>query len=159
MKKLIIAVLLSVMQLTAFAQLPSVTVEDINGNRVNTKSIADGKTPAVILFWAVTCKPCIQELDAINEALDEWKDVADFRVIAISTDDTRFLAKAKALTEGHGWDGFTLLFDKNSDFKRAMNVVHTPQAFIVGPDGKIVYSHTGYNPGSEEKLLEELKKF
>lgn len=143
---------------TAFAQLPSVKVEDSNGAKFDTKSIADGKTPALVSFWSVTCKPCIQELDAISEALEDWLEEADFRVVAVSTDDVRFLAKSKALTEGHGWDMFTLLFDTNSEFKRAMNVVFTPQVFIIAPDGRIVYSHSGYNPGSEDELLKELKK-
>ena len=56
---------------TAFAQLPSVTVEDAKGMKFDTGKIADGKTPAVISFWSVTCKPCIQELDAINDALED----------------------------------------------------------------------------------------
>ena len=143
---------------TAFAQLPSVTVEDAKGMKFDTEKIADGKTPAVISFWSVTCKPCIQELDAINDALEDWQSEADFRVVAVSTDDVRFLAKAKALADGHAWGEFTLLYDVNSDFKRAMNVVYTPQVFIVSADGKIVYSHSGYNPGSEEQILQELKK-
>ena len=78
--------------------------------------------------------------------------------IAVSTDDTRFSSKAKALAEGHGWDGFTVVYDVNSDFKRAMNVVNTPQVFIISPEGKTVYSHTGYNPGSEEEILAKLKE-
>ena len=78
-------------------------------------------------------------------------------MIAISTDDVRHIAKAKALTRGHMWDGFTLLFDPNSNLKRAMNVVDTPQVFVIDKDGKIVYSHTGYTPGSENELLKTLK--
>ena len=38
-----------------------------------------------------------------------------------------------------------------------MNVVDTPQVFIIDKDGKIVYSHTGYTPGSEKELLKVLK--
>ena len=39
-----------------------------------------------------------------------------------------------------------------------MNVNLTPQVFVLDPDGKIVYSHTGYTPGSEIELLEQVKK-
>lgn len=159
MKKFVSVLFLAVLlNFSALAQLPSVMVEDAKGNKFDTEKIADGKTPAVISFWSVTCKPCIQELDAINDALEDWQSEASFRVIAVSTDDARFLAKAKALADGHAWSDFTLLYDVNSDFKRAMNVVFTPQVFIVSPDGKIVYSHSGYNPGSEDEILQELKK-
>lgn len=159
MKKLIITALFGLaFSAIAAAQLPSVEVQDIDGAKFDTALIVDGKTPAVISFWAVTCKPCIQELDAINEALEEWREEADFRVVAVSVDDTRFNAKAKALTSSHGWSDFTLLFDVNSDFKRAMNVVQTPQVFVVDTEGKIIYSHTGYTPGGEELLLEAILK-
>ena len=70
----------------------------------------------------------------------------------------RHLARAKALTRGHLWDSFTLLYDPNSNLKRAMNVVDTPQVFVIDKDGKIVYSHTGYTPGGEQELLKVLKK-
>ena len=63
----------------------------------------DGKTPMIISFWAVTCKPCIRELDAINDAMPDWLDEADFRVVAISTDDSRFSAQARAWVEGLNW--------------------------------------------------------
>ena len=39
-----------------------------------------------------------------------------------------------------------------------MNVVTTPQAFVLDGKGKIVYSHTGYTPGSEIELFEAIKK-
>lgn len=157
MKKLILTSLFAtVFAAIAAAQLPSVEIQDIDGAKFDTAQIVDGGTPAVISFWAVTCKPCIQELDAINEALEEWQEEADFRIIAVSVDDTRFNAKAKALTASHGWSDFTLLFDINSDFKRAMNVVQTPQVFVIDTEGNIVYSHTGFTPGGEELILDEL---
>ena len=142
---------------SAMAQIPSVKVENGKGKVVNTSSLVDGKTPMIISFWAVTCKPCIQELDAINEVLPDWLDVADFRVVAVSTDDSRFTAQARALAEGHGWGDFTLLYDKNGDFKRAMNVQYTPQVYVVDKNGKIVYSHTGYTQGGENELFKVIK--
>ena len=37
-----------------------------------------------------------------------------------------------------------------------MNVSLTPQTFIVDAEGMIVYSHSGYTPGSEQELLDKL---
>lgn len=157
MKKLVFAAMMLLFASTAMAQIPSVKVENGRGKVVNTSSLVDGKTPMIISFWAVTCKPCIQELDAINEALPDWLDVKDFRVVAVSTDDSRFTAQARALAEGHGWGDFTLLYDKNGDFKRAMNVQYTPQVYVVDKNGKIVYSHTGYTQGGENELFKVIK--
>lgn len=157
MKKIVLAALVLLATSVAMAQIPSVKVENNKGKTISTASLVDGKTPMIISFWAVTCKPCIRELDAINEALPDWLDEADFRVVAVSTDDARFTAQARALAEGHGWGDFTLVYDKNQEFMRAMNVSFTPQVYVVDKDGKIVYSHTGYTPGSEEELFNVIK--
>ena len=160
MRKIQFAILLVLAVITssvAQAQLPSVKVENRKGEIVNTASLVDGKTPMIISFWAVTCKPCIRELDAINDAMPDWLDEAKFRVVAISTDDSRFSAQARAWVEGHGWSDFNVLFDKNQEFMRAMNVSYTPQVFVVDKKGKVVYSHTGYTPGSENELIDVIK--
>lgn len=159
MQKIKFAILLAlaVIPFMGQAQLPSVKVENRKGEVVNTASLVDGKTPMIISFWAVTCKPCIRELDAINDAMPDWLDEASFRVVAISTDDSRFSAQARAWVEGHGWGDFTVLFDKNQEFMRAMNVSYTPQVFVVDKGGKVVYSHTGYTPGSEQELIDVIK--
>jgi peroxiredoxin len=84
---------------------------------------------------------------------------ADFKVVAVSTDDSRLLAKAKSFAEGRGWgDEYTLLFDKNQDFMRAMNVPVVPHVFVVDPKGKIVFSHNSYVQGGEVELFEAVKK-
>ena len=144
---------------TAFAQVPSVTVENAKGEAVNTKSLLDEGTPMIVSFWSTSCKPCIRELDAIYDALPDWLDEADFRVVAVSTDDSRLLAKAKSFAEGRGWgEEYTLLFDKNQDFMRAMNVSVVPHVFVIDGKGKVVYSHTSYVPGNELELFEAIKK-
>lgn len=155
---MLFAALMLLISSTAMAQIPSVKVEDGKGKVVNTAELVDGKTPMIISFWAVTCKPCIRELDAINDVYLDWIEEANFRVVAVSTDDARFTAQARSLAEGHGWSDYTLLYDKNGDFKRAMNVQFTPQVYVVDKDGKIVYSHTGYTPGGEYELFEVIKK-
>ncbi|MBR6721188.1 MAG: TlpA family protein disulfide reductase [Alistipes sp.] len=158
MKKFILSIALLFVSMAVMAQVPSVNVENGKGEVINTSSLVDGKTPMIISFWATTCKPCIRELDAINDAYPDWIEEADFRVVAVSTDDSRFSSQARALVEGHGWSDFTVLYDKNQALMRAMNVTLTPQVFVVDKNGKIVYSHTGYSPGNEEELIEAIMK-
>ena len=159
MKALIVSIAFLFVAFTCMmAQIPTVKVENSKGAQFNTSSLINSKTPMIISFWATTCKPCIRELDAINEQLPDWLEEAEFRVVAVSTDDSRSTAKARSLAEGHGWDGFIMLYDKNQEFMRAMNVSLTPQVFVVDTNGKIVYSHTGYAPGSEQELLKAIKK-
>lgn len=141
------------------AQVPSVTVENAKGEAFDTKTLLEEGTPMIISFWSTSCKPCIRELDAVYDALPDWLEEADFRVVAVSTDDSRLLAKAKSFAEGRGWgEDYTLLFDKNQDFMRAMNVSVVPHVFVLDGKGKIVYSHTSYVPGNELELFEAIKK-
>ena len=141
------------------AQVPSVTVENAKGEAFNTKTLLEEGTPMIVSFWSTSCKPCIRELDAVYDALPDWLEEADFRVVAVSTDDSRLLAKAKSFAQGRGWgEDFTLLFDKNQDFMRAMNVSVVPHVFVLDGKGKVVYSHTSYVPGNELELFEAVKK-
>ena len=143
----------------AFAQVPSVKVENSKGESFDTKTIVESGKPIIVSFWSTSCKPCIRELDAIYDALPDWKEEADFNVVAVSTDDSRLLAKARSFAEGRGWgEDYILLFDKNQDFMRAMNVSQVPHVFVLDGKGKIVYSHTSYLPGNEIELFEAVKK-
>ena len=158
MRTLIISLALLISTI-ASAQIPSVTVENTKGEAFNTKNLLKEGTPMIISFWSTSCKPCIRELDAIYDALPDWLEDVNFRVVAVSTDDSRLLAKAKSFAEGRGWgEDFTLLFDKNQDFMRAMNVSVVPHVFVVDASGKVVYSHTSYVPGNELELIEAVKK-
>ena len=142
-----------------FAQVPSVKVENSKGESFDTKSLLQSGKPMIVSFWSTSCKPCIRELDAIYDALPDWKESVDFNVVAVSTDDSRLLAKARSFAEGRGWgEDFILLFDKNQDFMRAMNVSQVPHVFVFDSKGKMVYSHTSYLPGNEVELFEAIKK-
>ena len=158
MKKFMFLMLALFVGVSASAQtLPDVKVENQEGKVISIREVVDG-TPMIISFWSTTCKPCIMELNAINESLYEWLDEVDMKVVAVSVDDARTLSRARAMTQGQGWDDYTCLYDKNQDLKRAMNVSLTPHTFIVDGKGNIVYSHSGYTPGSEQELFEKIKK-
>ena len=97
------------------------------------------------------------EHNAINDNLYDWLEEVDMMVVAISVAAARTVSRARAMTKGQGWDDYVCLYDKNQDFKRAMNVSLTPHTFIVDGKGNIVYSHSGYTPGSEQELFEKIK--
>ena len=145
--------------LVSAQQLPDVKVENAQGKIVSVRDLAQGK-PMIISYWSIACKPCIQELNAINDALAEWREEAQFEVVAVSVDDARLKASAKAIASSRGWE-FICVYDENQDLKRAMNVSLTPQSFVVDGEGNIIFSHSGYTPGSEQLLFDkiiELKK-
>ena len=158
MRTFLLSLAAALVSFVAAAQVPSVTVETVKGESFDTAKLLEEGTPMIISFWSTSCKPCIRELDAVYDAMPDWLEEADFRVVAVSTDDSRLLAKAKSFAEGRGWgEEYTLLFDKNQDFMRAMNVSVVPHVFVVDGKGKVVYSHTAYVPGGEVELFEAVK--
>ena len=160
MKKIIALLCLAfAVSFASAQQLPDVNVENAQGKVVSIRSFAQGK-PMIISYWSIACKPCIQELNAINDALADWRSEAEFEVIAVSVDDARLKASAKAVANSRGWE-FICVYDENQALKRAMNVSLTPQSFVVDGEGNIIFSHSGYTPGSEQLLFDkivELKK-
>ena len=157
MKKFMFLMVALFVGVNASAQmLPDVKVENQEGKTISIREVVDG-TPMIISFWSTTCKPCIMELNAINESLYDWQEEVDMKVVAVSVDDARTLSRARAMIQGQGWDDYTCVYDKNQDLKRAMNVSLTPHTFIVDGKGNIVYSHSGYTPGSEQELFEKIK--
>ena len=158
MKRFILSLVIFISAVAA-AQVPSVTVENAKGEPFDTKALFEEEVPMIISFWSTSCKPCIRELDAVYDAMPDWKEEVAFRVVTVSVDDSRRLSQAKSFAEGRGWgDEFLLLFDKNQDFMRAMNVSLVPHVFVVDGKGKVVYSHTSYVPGNELDLLKAIKK-
>ena len=139
------------------SDLPRVDIKDLTGKTINTSSLLDGDSPVILSFWATWCSPCIKELDAISENLEDWQDETDVRVIAISIDDSRTSMRVGPLADGRGWE-FDVYLDSNGDLKRAMNVVNPPHTFVINTGGEIVYQHTAYAEGDEEELFEQLKQ-
>ena len=50
------------------------------------------------------------------------------------------------------------LLDPNSDFLRAMGGSNVPHTVLLDGNGNIVESHSGYTDGSEEHLIEQVRK-
>ena len=138
-------------------QIPSIDLYDFNGEKVNTNDLLNNEKLTILSLWATWCVPCIKELDAINEVYEYWKDDMDFDLIAISVDDSRSLRRAQALVNGKEWP-YTILLDVNQDFKRALGTSFIPQTLIL-KNGKILYQHTGYQPGDENYLFEKLSEY
>ena len=103
MKTFLLSIAAFFVAAVASAQVPSVTVENAKGESFDTSALLEEGTPMILSFWSTSCKPCIRELDAVYDAMPDWLDEADFRVVAVSTDDSRLLAKARSFAEGRGW--------------------------------------------------------
>ena len=114
--------------------------------------------PVIVSFWATWCKPCQSELEALKDLEDSWKNKV--RIIAVSIDDARAMAKVKSLVKGKKWP-FEVLLDPNKELYKAFNISAIPHVLVIN-DKKVVWTHSGYMPGNEvlvvDKALETIGK-
>lgn len=138
-------------------QLPAVSVKTLDGKTINTAGLSNNGKPMIVSFWALWCKPCINELTTIADFYEDWVEETGVKLVAVSIDDSRSTSKVGPTVNGKGWD-YEVLLDSNGDFKRAMNVNMIPHTFLINGNGEIVWQHTSFSEGSELQLIEMVRK-
>ena len=139
------------------ASLPKVDVKSLDGRIVNTSTFENDGNPIIISFWATWCKPCITELNTINEVYEDWQEETGVKLIAISVDNSRTSGGVLPMVNGKGWE-YEVFLDENGDFKRAMGVNIVPHTFLLNGKGEIVWQHTSFTEGSELELIELVRR-
>lgn len=143
--------------ISAQAQLPSVQLKDLSGKPVDSATLSNDGKPFIISFWATWCKPCIRELIAIHENYADWVDETGVKVYAISVDEAQNASKVKPLVDSRGWE-YEVLLDQSQEFAKTLGCQNPPHVVVVDGKGNIVESHSGYTEGSEDHLIEVVRK-
>lgn len=130
-------------------KLPNIKLKNANNQLIQVGDVGKNNV-AIISFWATWCAPCIEELDALNDLLENAPK-NNFSIYIVSIDDNRTTQKVKAFVNSHDWN-FELLFDPNHTLKKALNINNIPYTIVV-KDAEINMRHSGYYPGYEEELI------
>ena len=108
---------------------PEVSLKDLQGQDV---SLSDFRGKVVLLnFWATWCKPCKEEMPAIQASYDKLGDKG-FVVLAINElEDTERVADY-IRKYNHT---FPVLMDRKNQVANKYGVVGLPASFLIDPQG------------------------
>lgn len=103
-------------------------------------------------FWASWCGPCRKSFPWMNETYRKNKDKG-LVMIAVNLDQERALADQfiKELNPA-----FSIFFDQEGALASHFHIKGMPSAVIIGRDGKIRYTHTGFHLEKSDQYAEEL---
>lgn len=152
---LLLPIVFAVAEEGVAANAPSFQLEDVDGNMVNLDSLLE-KGPVLMSFWALWCKMCIKELDALRPYAAEF-DSLNITLLAISQDKTRSVPKVKPFATSHKWT-YQVVLDPENMMRELYNVQAMPTFFIIDQNKKIAFTHQGYKPGDEESIITKVRE-
>lgn len=128
-------------------ELPSLTDENIR--------LSDQKGKIVLIdFFYKACYPCMQALPGLQRLHEKYGDKG-LHVIGIDPYDTKEKDEIDVFLAKRGVTYTVVLGGK--EVAKDYHVSGYPTMYLVGEDGKILFSQVGYGDGTEEKLEEIIK--
>ena len=119
-------------------------------------TIPDLKGKVVLVdLWASWCGPCKKAFPVMKELHEKFSDKG-LVIVAVSLDENKkdmddFLKKSPV--------PFLILRDASGKLAERLGVSGIPASFIVGKDGKLSSSHTGFSgEESRRNYLKEISK-
>ena len=131
---------------------PEIVLKDLQGRDVKLSDLR-GKV-VLVNFWATWCKPCKEEMPAMQASYDKLRDKG-FVVLAVNElEDTARVAE-HIRTHGHT---FEVVMDHNNQVANIYGVVGLPASFLIDPQG-IVRERISGSLLTESHIEEMVKKY
>ena len=108
----------------------------------------------LINFWATWCKPCEDEMPAMEE-LYRMLQPEGFELIAISVDDEE--APVASFREQLGLS-FPILMDSEKEVASAYQTHRFPESFLVGRDGVVVERYIGPKDWAAPAYVDRIRR-
>lgn len=103
-------------------------------------------------FWASWCTPCHLSFPWMND-MQQTYGGEGLTVIAVDLDRDRHAAD-EFLAESRG--GLNIVYDPKGDIARQFNFKDMPTAILIGRDGRIRATHSGFVTSQENAYLADV---
>lgn len=134
--------------------LPQSNLKDLRNKTVSSTQATEGKI-TLINFWASYCVPCRKEMPLLDDLNEKYSE-QNVQVLGISIDDSRTVSRVQSVVKSMKLK-YTMLLDTEQKLYKNFNTSAMPFSILVDAEGIILWEHTGYLPGDEKKMEEQIK--
>ncbi|SDW06520.1 Peroxiredoxin [Marininema mesophilum] len=116
---------------------PNFTLKTLDGKELSLKDLK-GK-PVLLNFWASWCKPCGEEMPAIQKVYDKYKKQG-FQVVGVN------IAETEVAVSGFSRDldlNFPIVLDQDRVVTKRYDVGRLPATYLISREGKIIRKMKG----------------
>ena len=109
----------------------------------------------VLDFWASWCGPCVKSLPALIQSMAAFPSD---QVTFVGVNQGEPPEQVKQFLEVRGWK-LSVALDAQQEVARQFGVDGIPHTVVIGPDGKVAWTQSGYDPdndGAAAKKIMEL---
>ena len=131
---------------------PEIALKDLRGQEVRLSDL-HGKI-VLLNFWATWCKPCKEEMPAMQASYDKLRDQG-FVVLAVNELEDAGRVAEHIRTHGHT---FLVVMDHDNRVANRYGVVGLPASFLIDRQG-IVREHVFGSLLTEERIAELVRSY
>lgn len=138
------------------AHAPSFPATMLDGSRTTLEELLPKDKVMLISFWATWCVPCLAELNTLSSKLKDSK--IPLKVVTVNVDSSETKAQVKPtvsdLKKNAGFAFPVVVDPTHAIFSKYQPNAALPFSVLVGPDGSILQSFSGY----QETMLGKIEE-
>lgn len=138
------------------AHAPSFPATLLDGSRTTLEELLPKDKVMLISFWATWCVPCLAELNSLSSKLKDSK--IPLKVVTVNVDSSETKAQVKPtvsdLKKNVGFEFPVVVDPTHAIFSKYQPSAALPFSVLVGPDGSILQSFSGY----QETMLGKIEE-